>query len=78
MKRIDEAYELTKQNLVICQRQNWTNHISSCNRCLGAIERIRGNHKEAEVHLQNALELAHKVGVPDLEIEPCLSPTGCN
>jgi tetratricopeptide (TPR) repeat protein len=72
MKRIDEAFELTKQNLEICQSQNWTNHISSCHRCLSAIERINGYHKEAEVHLQNALEIARKVGVPALEIEALL------
>jgi tetratricopeptide (TPR) repeat protein len=69
MKRIDEAFELTKQNLTICKSANWIAHISSCHRCLGAIERIKGNHKEAEDHLQTALELARKVGMPFLEIE---------
>ena len=68
MKRIDEAFELTKQNLEICQRNNWTNDISRCHRCLGAIERIRGNHNEADIHLQKALEIARKVGIPLLEI----------
>ncbi|MBE9593263.1 MAG: tetratricopeptide repeat protein, partial [Proteobacteria bacterium] len=72
MKRIDEAFELTKQNLEICQRNNWTNDISRCHRCLGAIERIKGKPNEAEVHLQNALEIARKVGVPFLEIETLL------
>jgi tetratricopeptide (TPR) repeat protein len=37
-----------------------------------AIERIRGNPNEAEAHLQNALEIARKVGMPDLEIEALL------
>jgi tetratricopeptide (TPR) repeat protein len=69
---IDEAFEITKQNLEICQRNNWPGDISRCHRCLGAIERIRGNHKVAEIHLQNALELARKVGIPDLEIETLL------
>jgi tetratricopeptide (TPR) repeat protein len=40
--------------------------------CLGAIERIKGNPKEAEIHLQNAIELARKVGMPSLEIEALL------
>jgi tetratricopeptide (TPR) repeat protein len=72
IKRIDEAFELTKQNLEICQRNNWTNEISRCHRCLGAIERIRGKHKAAETHLQNALEIARKVGMPELKIEAML------
>ncbi|NQE44503.1 hypothetical protein C5S31_00590, partial [ANME-1 cluster archaeon GoMg2] len=72
MKRIDEACELTKQNLEICQNQNWINFISRCHRCLGAIERISGNHNEAEIHLQNAIEIARKVGMPFLEIEVLL------
>ena len=72
IKRIDEAFELAKQNLEICQRNNLLNDISRCHRCLGAIERIRGNPNEAEAHLQNALEIARKVGMPDLEIEALL------
>jgi len=69
MERIDEAFDLTEQNLEICQTHNWTVHISSCHRCLGAIERIKGSCKEAEAHLQKALEGARKVGQPALEIE---------
>jgi tetratricopeptide (TPR) repeat protein len=72
MKRIDEAFELTKQNLEICQRNTWLNDISRCYRCLGAIERIKENHQEAEIHLRNALEIARKVGMPELEIEALL------
>jgi tetratricopeptide (TPR) repeat protein len=72
MKRFDEAFELTKQNIEICQSQNWPTAISSCHRCLGAIERIKGNHNEAKIHLQNALEIARKVGMPFLEIEASL------
>jgi len=71
-KRINEALELTIQNLEICQSQNWVIEISRCHRSLGAIERIKGNHKEAETHLQNALELVRKVGMPVLEIEALL------
>jgi tetratricopeptide (TPR) repeat protein len=69
MNKIDEAFELTKQNLEICQRNNLTNDISRCHRCLGALEWIKGNHEDAEAHLQTALELARKVGQPALEIE---------
>ncbi|NOR78228.1 MAG: tetratricopeptide repeat protein [Methanophagales archaeon] len=72
MKRIDEAFELTKQNLEIGKSQNWPAVISSCHRCLGAIERVNGNHEEAEDHLQKALEIARKVGMPFLEIETLL------
>jgi len=69
MERIDEAYELTRQNLEICQRNNWQNSISRCYRCLGAIERIKGNKKKAEEHLKEALEISRNIGVPDLQIE---------
>ncbi len=72
MERIDKAFELTKHNLELCERNNWTNDISSCYRCLGSIEKIKGNYKEAEAHLQDALEIARKVGVPFLEIEALL------
>ena len=72
MKRFDEAFELTRANLEICQRNNWLNDLSRCNRCLGAIERIRGNHNEAEVHLQKAIKIARKVCMPSLEIEALL------
>jgi len=72
MKKIDEAFELTRQNLEICQRRNWTNDISRCYRCLGAIERIMGNNKEAKEHLKDALEIARKVGMPHLQIEAML------
>ncbi len=72
MEMIDEAFELTRQNLMICQRNNWTNSISRCHRCLGAIERLKGNKNKAEEHLKNALEIARKVGTPFLEIEALL------
>lgn len=72
IQRIDEAFELTKANLEICQRNSWPDNISRCHRLLGAIERIKGNHKEAEAHLQSALEIARKIGMPVLEIEALL------
>jgi tetratricopeptide (TPR) repeat protein len=72
IKRFDEAFELTRANVEFCKNRNWLNTISRCHRCLGAIERRRGNHNEAKVHLQNALELARKVGQPALEIEALL------
>jgi tetratricopeptide (TPR) repeat protein len=71
-ERIDEAFELTKQNLEICQRNKWLNDISPSHRSFGAIERIKGNHDRAEIHLQKAIEIARKVGVPSLEIEALL------
>ena len=72
MKWIDEAFKLTKQNLEICQRNKWTSEVSRCYRCLGAIERIRGKKEKAEKHLEKALEIACKVGVPELEIDALL------
>ena len=69
MRRIDEALELTKQNLEICQKYNAVNDISRCQRCLGVIEKTKGNYEEAENHLEKALEIARKVGQPILEIE---------
>jgi tetratricopeptide (TPR) repeat protein len=72
INKIYDAFELVKQNLEICESQNWTNSILRCYRCLGAIERVNGNHEEAEDHLQKALEIARKVGVPDIEIEAML------
>jgi len=78
MERIDEAYELTRQNLEICQRNNWQNSISRCYRCLGTIERIKGDYKEAEAHLKNALKIAWQIGVPDLEIESLLESARLN
>ena len=46
MERIDEAFELTRQNLEICREIIiGPDDISRCNRCLGAIERIKGDQK---------------------------------
>jgi tetratricopeptide (TPR) repeat protein len=72
MGRIDKAFELTIQNLEICRRNFWPGEISRCYRCLGTIERIRGIYNEAEMYFQNALEIARKVGMPELEIETLL------
>jgi tetratricopeptide (TPR) repeat protein len=72
-ERIDEAFELTRQNLEICRNiLKKTDDVSKCYRCLGTIERIKGNRKQAGEHLQNALEIARKVGMPFLEIEALL------
>jgi len=70
--RIDDAFQLTKQNLEICQRNNDLNNVPRCHRCLSAIERTKGNYEEYENHLQKALEIARKVGMPELEIEALL------
>lgn len=66
---VTRAFQLTRASLDICRAQNWPSDISRCHRCLTAIERIKGNHKEAMAHLQEAVELARKVGMPELEIE---------
>jgi len=71
-KRFDEAFELTKQNLEICRRDNFIQSISRCKRCFGAIEMKKGSIKKAEGHIQDALDIAHKIGVPNLEIEALL------
>jgi len=68
--RINEAFELTKQNMEVCKNIfKDPNNISRCHRCLGAIERTKGNYKEAEIHFEKAIEIAQKVSRPDLEIE---------
>jgi tetratricopeptide (TPR) repeat protein len=67
--RIDEASELTQQNIEICQRYNLINEISRCHRVLSAICRIKGEYKEAEEHLNTSIEIAKRVGMPTLEIE---------
>jgi tetratricopeptide (TPR) repeat protein len=69
MNRIDLAIELTKQNLEICQCQNWPDDISRCHRCLSAIKRIKGNYKEAEGHIRKSLDIARKIGYTAIEIE---------
>ncbi|MFH0775096.1 MAG: HNH endonuclease [bacterium] len=73
IKRTDEALKLTLANLKICQNvlKN-PNDICRCHRILSAIERIKGNKKEARIHLQNSLEIAKRVGMPFLEIEALL------
>ncbi|HAW50431.1 TPA: hypothetical protein DCX16_05750, partial [bacterium] len=70
--RIDEALELTKTNLEICQKKIWPDDISRCHCCLAAIERMKKDHNKSETHLKEAIELARKIGVPDLEIEALL------
>ncbi len=72
INEIDQAFELTQENIKICQSQNWLNDICRCLRLLGAIERIKGDKRQAEEHLQDALEIAREVGQPALEIEALL------
>ena len=73
MERIDEAFELTRRNLEISINISKNpNDISRCKRCLGAIEREKGNYKEAQNHLKKALEIGRKVGYPAIEIEALL------
>ncbi len=72
INRIDEALKLSQVNLEICKSENTVNDLFLCHRCLGAIERIKKNHKGAEVHLREAVEISHKVGRPDFKIEVLL------
>jgi tetratricopeptide (TPR) repeat protein len=67
--QIDEASDLTQQNLKICQRNNWVSIISMCHRVLSTICRIKKDYKEAEEHIKTSLEIAKEVGMPKLEIE---------
>jgi tetratricopeptide (TPR) repeat protein len=67
--KIDEASDLTQQNIEICKENNWINDISRCHRVLSAICRKKKDYKEAEEHLRTSLEIAKKVGMPSLEIE---------
>jgi tetratricopeptide (TPR) repeat protein len=69
INKIDEASELTQQNIEICKENNWINNISRCHRVLSAICRIKKDYREAEEHLNTSLEIAKKVGMPYLEIE---------
>jgi len=71
IERIDDALKLTQANLEWNQNR-YPADISRCHRCLAAIERIKKNHNEAETHLQKAIEIARKIGVPDIEIEVLL------
>lgn len=72
-EKINEAFELTKENMKICRNiLKDANNISRCHRCLGAIERIKGRYEEAVEHLQNAIEIVRKIGVTDIEIDVLL------
>jgi len=73
MERIDEAFELTKQNLKVCRDEmKKIDDISRCHLCLGAIERTKGDYKEAEGHIRKALDIARKIGYTTIEIEALL------
>ena len=68
--RINEAFELTKQNLEISINISKNpNDISRCHRCLASIERMKGNYEEAEFHIQEGLNIARKINMTELEIE---------
>jgi tetratricopeptide (TPR) repeat protein len=68
-QRIDEASDLTQQNLKIVTQLHGINDISRCHRVLSAICRIKKDYKEAEEHLNTSIEIAKDVGMPYLEIE---------
>lgn len=67
--KADKALEVKKKNLEICTRYGWPDDISRCHRSLGMIMRFKGKHNAAFTHLETALEIARKIGVPDIEAE---------
>jgi tetratricopeptide (TPR) repeat protein len=72
IKRPSEALELTQANLKICQEENLPADISRCHRTLSTIERAKKNYNNAKAQLQKSLEIAKKIGMPDLETEALL------
>ena len=66
--RIEEAVQVSTRNLKIVTNK-WPVDISRCHRCLGALDRIKGNYDESRAHLSNALEVARKIRTSFLEIE---------
>ena len=68
--RYDEAFKINTKNLEICTNQKkLIAEVSRCLRSLGGLERIKENHGKANEHLNNALDIACRIGIPDLEIE---------
>ena len=68
--RYDEAFKINTKNLEICTNQKkLIAEVSRCLRSLGGLERIKENHDKANEHLNNALDIARRIGIPDLEIE---------
>ena len=68
--RYDEAFKINTKNLEICTNQKkLIAEVSRCLRSLGGLERIKENHDKANEHLNNALDIACRIGIPDLEIE---------
>lgn len=68
--RNNEALKINTRNFEICtQQKKLIAEVSRCLRSLGALERINRNYSKSNEHLNGALEIAHKIGMPDLEIE---------
>ena len=68
--RYDEAFKINTKNLEICtNKKKLIAEVSRCLRSLGGLERIKENHDKANEHLNNALDIACRIGIPDLEIE---------
>lgn len=69
-ERYDEAFKISTKNLGICTtKKKLIAEVSRCFRSLGTLERVKENHIKSNEHLNKALEIARKIGMPDLEIE---------
>ncbi|MFH1564062.1 MAG: tetratricopeptide repeat protein [Nitrospirota bacterium] len=67
--KIQEALDVTNENLRICERNNWIDIINLCHRSLASIFRHLKDFKEAEENATAALEGARKTGRQDIEAE---------
>jgi tetratricopeptide (TPR) repeat protein len=76
--KVNEAVRLTEQNLKICKNNNMINDISECYRSLCAVYRTIGDLEQAADYLHKVLEIARRIGVPNLEIEALLESAELN
>jgi tetratricopeptide (TPR) repeat protein len=67
--RIEEAFKVSSENMKICKKNGWIADISRCCRSLASLERIKRNFDKSEEHINDALEIACKIGMPELEVE---------
>lgn len=57
---------MTDANLAICERSQWQDQMSQCQRILGELDSDAGHHPSAQVHFSTALQLAR--GIQDLAV----------
>lgn len=70
---ISKARSSTERNLEISESYNVLSDISKCHCILGKIDRVEGNYPEAAEQLEQALAIAMKIGMPELEIDALLA-----